>query len=351
MYKKSLVRCVCLALSAFIGVRAAHAAVFNIADGDAVALVNAMNTANFNGESDTINLAANGTYTLIAIDNSVNGPNGLRVINNDASGLDLTINGNGATIQRSTAAGTPEFRILQVGDGANVSCTDLTIANGKVSGSFPTSAGAGIYNGSGTLSMTNCTVRDNTGAAAGGGIFNSHFGSLSLAGCTIHANVAGGGGGGLYNFHGTLTLRNSTVSGNSANVGGGLVNEGGDCTVQGNTFSANSAGEGVAIYQWYIGAQLRIYNTILESSSWGTNIWARPETTFTSEGFNLSNDGADGDVNTGPGGLLNGPGDIRNTNPNLGPLQDNGGAYPDPCADLAQPGDRCRRRCHPRPAD
>ena len=28
---------------------------------------------------------------------------------------------------------------------------------------------------------------------------------------------------------------------------------------------------------------------------------------------------------TGPGGLLNGPGDIRNTNPQLGPLQNNGG--------------------------
>jgi hypothetical protein len=47
--------------------------------------------------------------------------------------------------------------------------------------------------------------------------------------------------------------------------------------------------------------------------------------TVTSLGYNLSIDAAGGDGTTGPGGLLNGPGDIRNTDPMLGPLQDNGG--------------------------
>jgi hypothetical protein len=47
--------------------------------------------------------------------------------------------------------------------------------------------------------------------------------------------------------------------------------------------------------------------------------------TVTSLGYNLSDDAAGGDNSTSPGGLLNGPGDIRNTNPQLGPLQNNGG--------------------------
>jgi hypothetical protein len=42
-------------------------------------------------------------------------------------------------------------------------------------------------------------------------------------------------------------------------------------------------------------------------------------------GYNLSSDAAGGDGTTGPGGFLNATGDLRNTNPNLGPLQDNGG--------------------------
>jgi hypothetical protein len=40
----------------------------------------------------------------------------------------------------------------------------------------------------------------------------------------------------------------------------------------------------------------------------------------------LSSDAAGGDGTTGPGGLLNAIGDIRNTVPLLGPLQDNGGS-------------------------
>jgi hypothetical protein len=47
--------------------------------------------------------------------------------------------------------------------------------------------------------------------------------------------------------------------------------------------------------------------------------------TVTSLGYNLCDDAAGGDGSTGPGGLLNGLGDIRNTNPQLGPLQNNGG--------------------------
>jgi len=61
---------------------------------------------------------------------------------------------------------------------------------------------------------------------------------------------------------------------------------------------------------------LEIENTILNASAGSANI-TKDGGTVTSLGYNLSSD--DG------GGLLTGPGDQINTDPMLGPLQDNGG--------------------------
>ena len=84
-------------------------------------------------------------------------------ISNDVAGLDLTINGNGAKVQRSAAVGTPEFRLLAVSDGASLSCLGLTIANGKLRGAnnVPATSGAGIYASGATVGLTNCTLRNN----------------------------------------------------------------------------------------------------------------------------------------------------------------------------------------------
>jgi hypothetical protein len=63
-------------------------------------------------------------------------------------------------------------------------------------------------------------------------------------------------------------------------------------------------------------ATLDIESTILNRGELGPNI-SNDSGTVTSRGYNLSSD--DG------GGVLNGPGDQINTNPLLGPLQNNGG--------------------------
>ena len=84
--------------------------------------------------------------------------------------------------------------------------------------------GGGIYNG-GTLTIKNSTVSgnnasdfDNNGRGAGGGIYNT--GTLAIADSTFSKNLAGGGvvgnGGGIDNVGGTLTITNSTFSGNLA---------------------------------------------------------------------------------------------------------------------------------------
>ncbi len=58
---------------------------------------------------------------------------------------------------------------------------------------------------------------------------------------TITGGNVSGDGGGIFN-DGTLTVTNSTFSGNSAvDGGGGIYNSGGTLTVTDSTFSGNSA--------------------------------------------------------------------------------------------------------------
>ena len=106
---------------------------------------------------------------------------------------------------------------------------------------------------------------------------------------TISGNAAGTSGGGIYNHNSSLHVVNSTITGNSAGSGGGISNDQG---------------------------QFDISNTILNAGASGENIF-NSGGTVTSLGFDLSSD--DG------GGYLNGPADQINTDPLLGPLQDNGG--------------------------
>ena len=67
----------------------------------------------------------------------------------------LTIKGNGDTIARSTASGTPAFRLFDVAAGASLTLTNLTLAKGCLVGGPAGCLGGGIYtSGSLTLTMT-----------------------------------------------------------------------------------------------------------------------------------------------------------------------------------------------------
>jgi hypothetical protein len=71
--------------------RPSQAADFSCAAGDVACLLAAIATANANGETNTITLAA-GTYTLTAVDNTTDGANGLPSV---TSAWPLTIRGRG----------------------------------------------------------------------------------------------------------------------------------------------------------------------------------------------------------------------------------------------------------------
>src|SRR5262249_55133713 len=123
-----------------------------------------------------------------------------------------------------------------------------------------------------------------------------------------------GEGGGIGNATGaTITVIDSTISGNGAYTRGGGIATGGQVTVTNSTISGNSAyGGSINI----LGGQTTIGDTILKAGELGGTI-VDDGGTVTSLGYNLANDAG--------GGFLTGPGDQINTNPMLGPLQDNGG--------------------------
>jgi hypothetical protein len=265
-------------------------------------------------------------------------------IYNDGSGgsTALTILNSTVTLNGALYAGGGIYN-----DADNQGNATLAIMNSIVSDNAvgfadnfpPGSEGGGIYNGVGTVTITNSSVNTNRAGVPGpnfptgtaGGI--SNYGMMTITDSTIAGNQVYFAGGGIING-GTLTITSSTVSGNGATgyhdgepwgqVGGisgvvtfinstlsnnyaslsiGGLSGGG--TIMNSTISGNFGG-GISTNSGEIG------NTILDNNS-GFNI----DGTITSHGYNLSSD--DG------GGNLIGPGDQINTDPMIGPLQNNGG--------------------------
>ena len=195
------------------------------------------------------------------------------------------------------------------------------MTNSIISGN---SAGDGGGMGSDLQGTTIATVSDSTisgnSAGRGGGIFN-YPQTLTVISSTVSGNSASDGGG-IWNGGnpGSVTVINSTISGNSATAsGGGISNyaQNNGLTLKNSTLSGNSApaGNGSAIFNQG-GSTTTIGDTVLNAGASGGTLFNNGGT-VTSLGYNLASD-------TG-GGVLTGPGDQINTDPMLGPLQDNGG--------------------------
>src|SRR5262249_36618184 len=85
----------------------------------------------------------------------------------------------------------------------------------------------------------------------GGRIANAIYSSLTVSNSTLSGNHAVYGGAIWINSYGNVTIQGSTLSGNSAFAGAAISNQSGTLTVSCSTFSNNSA-------SYYGGA---IYNT------------------------------------------------------------------------------------------
>jgi hypothetical protein len=193
----------------------------------------------------------------------------------------------------------------------------LTIANCVISDN----SGSGVQNLSASVTIIDSTISGNfTEDGEGGGIYTSGVdfpGTLTVINSTISGNFASSYGGGIASSFSGLTIVNSTISGNSTGhpdygYGGGIAADGGDVVPALTITNSTVSGNSAAICGGVCGGTVEIGNTILHANASG-NI----DGTVTSHGFNISSD--DG------GGHLNGPGDQINTDPLLGPLRNHGG--------------------------
>jgi hypothetical protein len=202
-------------------------------------LIAAINAANAAGGNNTIILAPGKTFTLTAVDNTADGPNGLPVI---AANNKLTIRGNGDTIARSKAAITPAFRLFDVASGASLTLDGLTLANGLVIGDTGMDANGGaILNAAGATLTVKCSILLNNQVVGGdgaGGLGGQGFGGAirsegiaNLDGVVFRGNQATGGA-------------TTSAEGEFAGIGfGGAVSSGndGNLTVKYCWFTGNKA--------------------------------------------------------------------------------------------------------------
>jgi CSLREA domain-containing protein len=234
--------------------------------------------ANALAGADTIIVPA-GAYTLTlgTYDDEFNfagaeeGTGDLDILNGD---LTISGAGSGSTI----IDGNGIDRILDInnysafGPAVNVTLSGLTLRGGIAplsADGYQEPGGAIQFDGtdnntglpSGTLTINNCQITNNTASGLGGGVL-SIFGSLTVGGSEISGNTSQNASGGGILFDGgssggtrTLQITNSLFSGNKAlngtfgNGGGLWAGKNANFTITNNKFNNNQAGgNGGGIY-------------------------------------------------------------------------------------------------------
>lgn len=209
----------------------------------------------------------------------------------------------------------------------NVQRASLVAVSGSVFYNNTAKIGGAAIASNGIVQIDHSTFTANSteslyGDSGGGAIENT--GPLTIMASTFNANQAGKGGA-VYNEGGTALIVNSTFSGNSVTVaprtGGAIHNQlstdgsntPGVVTLIADTFYANSAGGGTGgTLNNNSGNTLRIKLSVVANGN--PNNCAG---TITSQGNNLES------ANTC---AFTAVGDLINTNPQLGPLANNGGS-------------------------
>jgi hypothetical protein len=176
---------------------------------------------------------------------------------------DLTIDGNGATLHRSTATGTAAFTILTVtagtvtlnrlsftnGNGAITvdNLAQLIVTGGVFSGNTAAN-GAAINNTASTVVQVNGTsFIDNTATGDGGAMYVFTALGDQITDCKFLGNTAAGSGGAYWEWSNGTTISGSAFGGNKATTGGALYfddqfSEITATVVYGNTATGNGGG-------------------------------------------------------------------------------------------------------------
>ncbi len=242
----------------------------------------------------------------------------------------VTITGPGANLLIIT--GNDFGRVFSTLAGDTLSISGMTIANGNSGG-----ASGGAVANSALLTLNAVTIRDSDSGSLGGGIYCDGAGSLTIINSTISGNTALDNGGGIQNNCALpFSIIGSTISGNtSGGQGGGLRNPGPTetGTITDTTITNNSAVTGAGgVSAGNVISPVTVRNSIIADN---VNNAVLPDVagTFTSGGFNIIGnggtatgfvDGVNGDQ-VGPIPPFGPEGGSTPLDPMLGPLQDNGG--------------------------
>jgi predicted outer membrane repeat protein len=168
---------------------------------------------------------------------------------------------SGGAVLNDGSSGTPP-------DGTLIVNNCLFTNNFQMTGGFY--GGGAIFNSSGTAMVTNSTFTGNTAidiATGGGAIYN--VGELTVSGCTFNANNANEshfGGGAICSLQGQLTLNNCTFAGNQASYnenGGGAVANFDSISINNCTFAGNQATDGASGGAVYSTTAITLQNTII----------------------------------------------------------------------------------------
>ncbi|NEO85775.1 MAG: DUF4347 domain-containing protein [Spirulina sp. SIO3F2] len=218
----------------------------------AVNLINSTVTGNSSsdrGGGIYTNRAVTLTNSTISA-NSTNQYGGGVATRSQITGTDSTVTGNfsrrnGAglysrsgniTLTNSTVSSNSSNRH---GGGVWARNRTITLTNSTVSGNSSRVSAAGMY--SSKAYITNSVVSNNSSGDLGGGVYVT--GTTTLTDSTIAGNISKNKGGGIY-FRNHLTAENSTISGNVSNRGGGIYSRGGGTvTVTNSTISGNSTSD------------------------------------------------------------------------------------------------------------
>jgi len=296
-------------------------------------------TVNGNAKSRVFNVSHPGGNVTIS---------GLTITNGHASDLGGGILNDHAVLILSNCAITGNSAAGNIGGGIHNDGDNIGHATLQINNSLITNNSGGIYNdalqaGTATLVITYSTLsNNNTGDAINNDGWSCMFcGNGTTSVQITNSSITDNPGNAIYSDTGrqncggscpvTISITNSTISGNGGGVHNSTLS---DTVVSNSTISDNGSGisndlvsMGTSVFDSTMSnngvelsvsgpSPLNIANTLFKVSAGGHSVISDGGTVH-SFGYNLSSD--DG------GGYLNGPGDQIDTDPLLGPLQNNGG--------------------------
>ena len=186
---------------------------------------------------------------------------------------EITIEGGGVTI-----SGNERFQFFSIEESGALAINNLSLADGGRTADGDNFAASAIWN-LGHVTITNSVFRNNSA----------------------------GEGGAIRNFsEASITITNSTFVGNSATYGGAISNSG-EAIITHSTFVGNSAGEGGAIFNWDNYASITIDNSTFSGNSteWSGGAVTNMDLGDFASSVTVTNSTFSGNATEGYGGAIN----------------------------------------------